>query len=142
MEPTLSSFDQRIKDSVDAHSAEAERKSMIREVQSLVKRLHALEVDDIDLKDSASRAAESLDRVVGQMEAIALATNPPIEFEWDRNYLFEVVSGVCVISSVTVNPFCDTRLSKSEWADVKRKEYLLQAIARKKFGESISIEPA
>jgi len=115
---------------------------MIREVQSLVKRLHALEVDDIDLKDSASRAAESLDRVVGQMEAIALATKPPTEFEWDRNYLFEVVSGVCVISSVTVNPFCDTRLSKSEWADVRKKEYLLQAIARKKFVESISIEPA
>jgi len=142
MEPTLSSFEQRIKDSVDAHSAEAERKSMIREAQALVKRLDALKADDIDLKDFASRAAESLDRVVEQMEAIALATKPPTEFEWDKNYSFDVMSGGCVLTSVTVNPFCDTRLCKAEWADVRRKEYLLQAIARKKFVESISIEPA
>jgi len=143
--PTQSSLDQWFEDSLVAHSADVERKAMIRDVQAIAKRLSAFKTQDIvDLEDptscAASIAAEMLTEMVTQMEAILAA--PPTELEWDKNYKFKVVVSGFALDSVTVNPFCDTRLSKSEWADVRRKEYLLQAIARKKFVESISIEPA
>ena len=141
MEPTLSSFDQRIKDSVDVHSAEAERKSMIREVQSLVKRLHALEANDIDLKDSASRAAESLDRVVEQIEAIALATKPPIKFdEWDREYFAEISVGDRCICVLRVNPSIDSIYTQDDWRKTEDKELMISHFARRKFLCNVSVE--
>jgi len=135
MEPTSNSSDQA------APISDAKRKGMIHSVQALAQRLSVLESKDYDLGSANSEAAQLVARIAKQVSAIAL-TETPDETGWDKNYLFDVMSGGYVISSVAVNPLCDTRLSKREWADVERKEYLLQAIARKKFVESISIEPA
>jgi len=124
----------------DARSAEAERKAMIHSVQALAQRLSILEPQDYDLGSANSEAAHLLTRISEQVSTIAAKT--PDKTGWDRNHFFDVVSGGYVINSVTVNPFCDTRLSKQEWADTKGKETLLRTIAHKKFVESISIEPA
>jgi len=111
----------------------------IAELQALVERLNSLEADDA-LKDASSKAACLLAEIILRMQAIALATKPPTEFEWDKDYFAEVsISGRCVYV-LRVNPSHDTIYTQSDWEGIEKKGYLIGAIARKKVWNSISFE--
>ena len=112
----------------------------IAELQALVERLNSLEADDDALKDASSKAACLLAEIILRMQAIALATKPPTEFEWDKDYFAEVsISGRCVYV-LRVNPSHDTIYTLSDWEGIEKKGYLIGAIARKKVWDSISFE--
>ena len=112
----------------------------IAELQALVERLNSLEADDDALKDASSKAACLLAEIISRMQAIALGTKPPTEFEWDKDYFAEVSISDRCIYVLRVNPAIDSGYSQSDWEEIEKKEYLIGAIARKKIWDSMSVE--
>lgn len=112
----------------------------IAELQALVGRLNSLEADDDALKDASSKAACLLAEIISRMHAIALATKPPTEFEWDRDYFVELSIDDRCIHVLSINPSHDTSYTLSDWEGVEKKGYLIEAIARKKIWDSMSFE--